>query len=75
MSELEVAPDYTPDELPHAFEPAATSVVGEGASSPARGRHMTLLREELDARLEHATEYGRTCLVPAARDGGTADGG
>lgn len=71
MADLEVAPDYTPDELPHAFEPVATVVIGEGTSAPARARLVTLLREAeaFEVRLEHADEHGRRFLVTAAQEG------
>lgn len=73
--DLEVAPDYVPDDLPNEFESVATVVVGaETTSAHARSRLVSALREEFDVTVERADEHRRVYLVTHERTP-AADGG
>lgn len=73
--DLEVAPDYVPDELPNEFESVATVVVGaETTSAQARSRLVSALREEFDVTVERADEHRRVFLVTHEQESGS-DGG
>lgn len=63
-ADLEVDPDYVPDELPNDFEPVATVVVGaEKTSAQCRAKLVSLLREEFDVTVERADDQRRVFLV------------